>query len=110
MRESPASATSFYVSPNIATLINAKTDNWYADMNNALTGISIAKGFAAILFATTENSLIQKAFLFVETTINIAWNVPVIMNIYVNYAAFNTTYKVVDFSIGLEISRSTSAA
>ena len=34
-----------YVSPNIATLINAKTDNWYADMNNAVTGISILKGW-----------------------------------------------------------------
>ena len=62
-------------------------------MNNALTGISIAKGFTAIIFATAENSFIQKAFPFVETTINIAWNVPVIMNIYVNYAAFDTTYK-----------------
>ena len=37
-----------YVSPNIATLINAKTDNWYADFNNAVTGVSILKGIAAI--------------------------------------------------------------
>lgn len=90
-----------YVSPNIATLINAKTDAWYAQLNNVITGISIAKGIVAIPLATTSNRVVQLIFPSVETLINIIWNVPVIANIVVNASAFDTTYKsLIPESIG----------
>jgi hypothetical protein len=82
-----------YVSPNIATLINARTDNWYADLNNALTSISILKGMAAIVGAISTNPWVGKSFALVESAINIVWNVPVIANVVVNHAAWDTTYK-----------------
>ncbi|KQY92272.1 hypothetical protein ASD21_12660 [Caulobacter sp. Root1455] len=82
-----------YVSPNIATLINARTDNWYAEMNNALTAISILKGIAAIPAAASSNPWVGKSFALVETCINIVWNVPVVANVIVNHAAWDTTYK-----------------
>jgi hypothetical protein len=90
-----------YVSPNIATLVNARTDNWYANLNNALTGVSILKGMAAIPAAAYDNPTIGKVFAFVETFINIVWNVPVIANIVVNKDTWNTTYKsLIPESIG----------
>ena len=94
-RRSAAWAISLYVSPNIATLINAKTSNWYANLNNAITGVSILKGIAAIPAAayTYHNKTIGKVFAFAETFINIVWNVPVIANIIVNKDVWNTTYK-----------------
>lgn len=90
-----------YVSPNIATLINAKTDNWYSDMNNTVTGISILKGMAAIPAATSQNKSVPIAFASVETIINTVWNVPVIANIAVNKDVWDSTYKsLIPESIG----------
>jgi hypothetical protein len=90
-----------YVSPNIATLINAKTDTWYSQVNNAVTAISLVKGFGAIPFAATENKAIPMAFATTETLINIIWNIPVVANIVVNHANFDTTYKsLIPESIG----------
>lgn len=90
-----------YVSPNIATLINARTDNWYADLNNALTVISIVKGMAGIPAAAYNNPTVGKVFAFIETFINVVWNVPVIANIVVNQDTWNTTYKsLIPESIG----------
>lgn len=80
-----------YVSPNIATLINARTDNWYANLNNALTGVSILKGMAAILFATNAGA--GKVFAFLESLLNAVWNVPVIANVVANAGVGGTTYK-----------------
>jgi hypothetical protein len=80
-----------YVSPNIATLVNARTDNWYANLNNALTGVSILKGMAAIPFA--NNAVAGKVFAFLESLLNTVWNVPVIANLFVNADAGDTTYK-----------------
>ncbi len=82
-----------YVSPNIATLVNAKTDNWYSDVNNVVTGISILKGMAAIPAAASTNPAVSKGFAFVESFINVVWNVPVIANIVVNKDVWNSTYK-----------------
>ena len=82
-----------YVSPNIATLINARTDNWYANLNNALTGVSILKSMAAIPFAAVSGPLVGKIFAFVESFINVVWNVPVIANIVVNHDVWDTTYQ-----------------
>ncbi|MBJ3816009.1 hypothetical protein F9C28_13975 [Shimwellia pseudoproteus] len=83
-----------YVSPNIATLINAKTATWWQQMNNALTGISILKGFANIaLSSQSSTQVLPRVSAFVESTINIAWNVPVILNIINNKSKWNTTYK-----------------
>lgn len=90
-----------YVSPNIATLINARTDNWYANLNNVLTGISILKGMIAIPAAAYNKPIVGKVFAFVETFINVVWNVPVIANIIVNKDVWNTTYKsLIPESIG----------
>jgi hypothetical protein len=89
-----------YVLPNIATFINIKSDNWYQQMNNTLTGISIVKGFVNIALATLEGkkALISPA---VETVINTVWNVPVIMNIVDNKDRWNTDYKsLIPESIG----------
>jgi hypothetical protein len=82
-----------YVSPNLATLVNARTDNWYAQLNNVLTGISIGKGLAGILAAHFENTLTDKLFAFTEMVINVVWNVPVIANIAANHHGWNTTYR-----------------
>lgn len=81
-----------YVSPNIATFINIKTDNWYQQMNNTLTGISIVKGFVNIALSTLsgKKALISPA---VESIINTAWNLPVIMNVKDNKDRWNTDYK-----------------
>ena len=90
-----------YVSPNISTLINATTDNWYANLNNVLTGISIVKGMVAIPLADTDNKVIKMMFPAVETVINVIWNVPVIANIVVNTDVWDTTYKsLIPESIG----------
>jgi hypothetical protein len=90
-----------YVSPNIATLINAKTDNWYSQTNNVVTGISILKGMVAIPAAAISNKGVTIAFASVESFINVVWNVPVIANIIVNKDVWNTTYtSLIPESIG----------
>ncbi len=44
MPKTLATVTSIaYVSSNIATFVHAKTDNWYANLNNAVTGVSVLK-------------------------------------------------------------------
>lgn len=89
-----------YVSPNIATWINVKTDNWYQQLNNGLTAVSIIKGFVNIPISVASPG-IGKASALVETAINIAWNVPVIYNIIDNKDRFNTDYKsLIPESIG----------
>jgi hypothetical protein len=90
-----------YVSPNLASAINVKTSNWYADLNSALMYVSILKGIAAIPLATTESPAIKWMFPAVETGINVIWNVPVIMNIIVNKDKWDTTDKaLIPESIG----------
>lgn len=91
-----------YVSPNIATFINAKTDNWYQEMNNVLTGISIIKGFVNIPLATLDSqNRLAKVSPAIESIINLIWNVPVIMNIVDNHSRWNTNYKsLIPESIG----------
>jgi len=90
-----------YVLPNIATLVNAGTDSWSSQVNNAVTGVSILKGMAAIPAAASSNSAVSKGFAFVESFINVVWNVPVIDNIVVNQNAVTSTYKsLVPESIG----------
>ncbi len=91
-----------YVSPNIATFINAKTDNWWQQMNNVLTGISIVKGFVNIPLATLpDGNTASKISSGVESVINLVWNVPVIMNIVENKDNWDTTYKsLIPESIG----------
>lgn len=90
-----------YVSPNLASVINVKTDSWYARLNAALTAVSVIKGIAAIPLATTESKVIKWMFPAVETTINFVWNLPVIMNIIVNKDKWNTTDKaLIPESIG----------
>ena len=88
-----------YVSPNIPTLINVQTD-WYSQVNNAVTTVSLLKGMAAIPAATASDT-VGKGFAFVEMFINVIWNVPVIANIIADKDAFNTTYKsLIPESIG----------
>lgn len=82
-----------YVSPNIATLINISTSNWYTNLNSALTLTSIVKGIAAIPATAIESRVTGKVFGFVETFINVVWNVPVIANIIANKDAWDTTYQ-----------------
>ena len=90
-----------YVLPNLATLINAKTGSWSQQVNNTVTGISILKGMAAIPAAASKNPVVGKGFAFVESFINVVWNVPVIDNIVVNQNAVTSTYKsLVPESIG----------
>ena len=90
-----------YVSPNIATFINAKTDNWYQQLNNVLTGISLVKGFANIPLAINTNKAVALISPAVESLINLVWNVPVIMNIIDNKDRWNTDYKsLIPESIG----------
>jgi drug/metabolite transporter (DMT)-like permease len=82
-----------YVSPNIATIINSESSLWYQPLNTALTGVSLAKGTAAIPLATSTNPVVKKMFPAVETIINVIWNVPVVANIVVNKSVWDTTYK-----------------
>jgi hypothetical protein len=91
-----------YVSPNIATFINVKTGNWYGQMNNTLTGISIIKGFVNIpLTLVPSDSPWSKVSPAVESVINLIWNIPVIMNIKANKDRWNTDYKsLIPESIG----------
>ena len=89
------------MSPNIATLINAKTDNWYSQTNNVITGVSFLKGMVAIPAAAISNKGVTIAFASVESFINVVWNVPVIANIIVNKDVWNTTYtSLIPESIG----------
>ena len=56
---------------------------------------------AAIPAATSSNPAVSKGFAFVESFINVVWNVPVIDNIRVNQSAVTRTYKsLVPESIG----------
>jgi hypothetical protein len=83
-----------YVSPNIATFINVKTGTWWQQMNNAITVISIMKGFANVTLATLPSRHIApKISSGLESVINLVWNVPVIVNIIENKDDWNTTYK-----------------
>ncbi len=89
-----------YVFPNISGIINFKSDNWYQQMNNGLTCISLVKGFVDIWFVT---STVWKSRVspFIETAINFIWNFPVGANIYYNKNDVTTTYKsLVPESIG----------
>ncbi|MCX8961600.1 hypothetical protein EHW64_10675 [Erwinia psidii] len=82
-----------YVSPNIATLINAATDTWWQQMNNVLTSISIIKGFVNIPLATLPGNTASTISAGVESVINLLWNIPVILNVIENKNKYNTTYK-----------------
>jgi hypothetical protein len=89
------------VSPNIESMVNAKTDNWYANFNNILTGFSILTGLAAIPAAASKNPTVKVAFGFVVSFTNALWTVPVIANIVVNHDAAYSTYKsLIPESIG----------
>lgn len=90
-----------YVSPNIATFINTTTDNWYQQLNNALTGVSLIKGFINIPIAVASKPIFGQISAFTESFINVVWNVPVVMNIVENYQYWNSTYKsLIPESIG----------
>jgi hypothetical protein len=90
-----------YVLPNISSLVNAATSEWYSDMNSALTGISILKGMVAIRAVTSKKPAVGFVFAIVETLINAVWNVPVIANIADKAEAATTTYQsLVPESIG----------
>jgi hypothetical protein len=90
-----------YVSPNIATVINISTSNWFTNLNSALTLTSIVKGIAAIPATAIKNPIAGQIFGFVETFINSVWNVPIIANIIVNKDAWDTTYQsLIPESIG----------
>jgi hypothetical protein len=92
-----------YVSPNIVSLINAKTSKWYEQLNNVLTCISIVKGFINIGLEPVNGQMsrLQKASAGIECVINLLWNIPVSMNIDVNKAEVNDKYKsLVPESIG----------
>ncbi|WP_051695180.1 hypothetical protein [Caulobacter sp. UNC358MFTsu5.1] len=80
-----------YVSPNIASIINTSTDNAAADLNNILTVLSLLKSMVAIRYAASVPA--GEVFAFLETFLNIAWNLPVIANLLQNHGAFDTTYK-----------------
>ena len=83
-----------YVSPNIATFINASTDNWYQQMNNVLTGISLIKGFVNIpLTLLDDKNAWAKVSPGIESVINVVWLVPVIMNVNDNHSRWDTDYK-----------------
>jgi hypothetical protein len=90
-----------YVSPNISTLVNAASGDWSASLNNAVTGVSILKGIAAIPAAAFSNPVVSKIFGFVESFINVVWNVPVIANCIAHADDWNSTYKsLIPESIG----------
>jgi hypothetical protein len=90
-----------YVSPNISTLVNAETGDWSASLNNAVTGVSILKGIAAIPATAFSNPIVSKIFGFVESFINVVWNVPVIANCIAHKDDWNSTYKsLIPESIG----------
>jgi|GEM_PF-634711 len=82
-----------YVSPNISTMVNAESGDWSASLNNAVTGISILKGIAAIPATTFTNPVVGKIFGFVESFINVVWNVPVIANCIAHKDDWTSTYK-----------------
>lgn len=92
-----------YVSPNFAnfeTLLDPES-KWYVSLNNALTGVSILKGLAAIAAASSQNPNVDKGFALAESCINYVWNVPVIANLIVNRDVAHTTYKsLIPESIG----------
>jgi hypothetical protein len=80
-----------YVSPNLPAWINVETDDWSTELNNALTAISIIKGFSNIFFSS--NASYSKVSSGVESLINIVWNVPVIVTVVENAGEVTGTYK-----------------
>jgi len=98
-----AIANVLYVSPNFPAIINWRTDLWYQQMNNVLTLMSVVKGFINIPIAAYGAAAAgwAKGSAFVETGMNVLWNVPVIANIIVNKDNVDTTYPtLVPESIG----------
>lgn len=90
-----------YVSPNVSTLVNAAEGNWYAQVNNSVTSVSLLKGIAAIPAAASNNPKVGKGFAFVESFINLVWNIPLIANIVDHEDVFDTSYKsLIPESIG----------
>jgi len=88
-----------YVSPNLPAWVNVETDDWATQLNNGLTAVSIIKGFSNIFFSS--NTTYSKVSSGVESLINLAWNVPVIVTIVENDGAVTTTYKsLIPASIG----------
>ncbi|HEV2803371.1 MAG TPA: hypothetical protein VGW57_00440 [Chthoniobacterales bacterium] len=71
-------------------------------MNQVLTDISIVKGFVNIPLATLpDGSIAPKISSGVESVINLAWMVPVIMNIQENKDTWKKKYKsLIPESIG----------
>lgn len=96
-----AAANLAYVSPNLASLLNFSIDNDYAQINNYLTYISVAKSLAAIGAVDCDESNVGDLFAFSETFINLFWNVPVIANIAMNCEDAGSTYQsLIPESIG----------
>jgi hypothetical protein len=97
-----AIANMFYVSPNFSSMINWDTNNWWQRMNACLTGFSILKGFVNIpLAALPAGNTPTKISSFLESLLNLTWNVPVIMNIVENKDKWDTEYKsLIPESIG----------
>ena len=88
-----------YVAPNLPAWINVTTDDGPTELNNALTAISIIKGFANIFFSSS--STYSKVSSGVESLINCVWNFPVAVTIGENAGEVDTTYKsLVPASIG----------
>jgi hypothetical protein len=92
-------ANVLYLSPDIPALFNWNSSTWYADLNGVLTVASIVKGLAAIPLAGIKNEEERfnetKSFVFgfIETLMNIIWNIPVGFNIYDNANAAYTSYQ-----------------
>lgn len=82
-----------YLSPNIATMINLETCNWYQNTNSILTGISIIKGFVNFVITAVEKPALSFVSSMIETTMNFVWVFPTIMNVSENSSRWNTDYK-----------------
>jgi hypothetical protein len=89
-----AVSNTFYISPNLGSIINFESATWDVKLDNSLTIISFAKGFINISLANCEaGSKLVGISSFIETVINAVWNTPVIANIITNKDACKTTYK-----------------
>ncbi len=81
-----------YVSPNLPAWINAATTTDACDwLNNALTGISIIKGFTNIFISHDPGYSMCSSGT--ETVINMIWNVPVAATLIDNAKDCTSTYK-----------------
>lgn len=91
-----------YVIPNVGGLINARTDNWYQQVNNGLTCVSIVKGFVNIgLTGLDSEGAGAKISPGIESVINLLWNAPVICNIIKYHDQAYTDYQaLIPESIG----------